>query len=81
MEIKLINIDEIKPYEKNPRKNEKAVQYVERSIKEFGFKVPVIIDKDNVLDEKQSPSDDEGKWNYLVSNHIYKLNRQVKGGI
>ena len=49
MEIKLLNIEEIKPYEKNPRKNDEAVQYVERSIREFGFKVPIIIDKDNVI--------------------------------
>lgn len=37
------------PYDKNPRKNEEAVQYVKESIREFGFKVPIIIDKDNVI--------------------------------
>ena len=42
-------ITEIKEYEKNPRKNDEAVKYVTASIKEFGFKVPVIIDKDNVI--------------------------------
>lgn len=42
-------IQEIKPYENNPRKNEKAVKYVSNSIKEFGFKVPIIIDKNNVI--------------------------------
>ncbi|MCI8641156.1 MAG: ParB N-terminal domain-containing protein [Clostridia bacterium] len=42
-------IEEIKPYENNPRKNEEAVRYVSNSIKEFGFKVPVIIDKTNVI--------------------------------
>lgn len=44
---KLIN--EIKPYEKNPRKNDEAVQYVANSIKEFGFKVPIVIDKNGVI--------------------------------
>ncbi len=49
MNIIEINIDELKPYENNPRHNEAAVGPVANSIKEFGFKVPVIIDKDNVI--------------------------------
>lgn len=43
------NLKDIKPYEKNPRKNDNAVECVANSIKEFGFKVPVVIDKDNVI--------------------------------
>ena len=42
-------INEIKPYEKNPRKNDEAVEYVANSIKEFGFKVPIVIDKNGVI--------------------------------
>ena len=42
------NIDEIVPYENNPRKNAAAAWPVANSIKEFGFKNPVILDKDNV---------------------------------
>ncbi len=49
MEIENIPISEIKPYEKNPRKNEKAVEIVAKSIKEFGFKVPIILDKKNEI--------------------------------
>ena len=49
LKIEYININEIKPYENNPRHNEKAVDYVVDSIKNFGFKVPVIIDENNVL--------------------------------
>jgi len=49
MEIENIPISEIIPYEKNPRKNEKAVEIVARSIKEFGFKVPIILDKNNEI--------------------------------
>jgi len=37
-------IDELKPYKNNPRKNDKAVKAVADSIKEFGFKVPIILD-------------------------------------
>ena len=49
MEIVLKKLDEIKPYEKNPRKNDEAVKYVANSIKEFGFKVPIVIDKDGTI--------------------------------
>ena len=49
MQIVYKNIDEIMPYEKNPRKNDEAVKYVANSIKEFGFKVPVVIDSDGVI--------------------------------
>lgn len=42
-------LDELVPYENNPRDNEGAVDYVAESIKEFGFKVPIIIDKNNVI--------------------------------
>ena len=49
MEIKMRKLSELIPYEKNPRKNDDAVKYVKASIKEFGFKVPIVIDKDNVI--------------------------------
>ena len=41
------NIKDLKPYEKNPRLNDDAVKYVAESIRNFGFKVPIVIDKDN----------------------------------
>lgn len=47
--IHQININKIIPYEKNPRKNNKAVDPVAESIKEFGFKVPIVVDKNNVI--------------------------------
>lgn len=49
MQIEEINIQELIPYSNNPRNNESAVDAVAASIKEFGFKVPIIIDKDNVI--------------------------------
>ena len=44
-----MNIELLIPYENNPRNNDKAVEAVAKSIKEFGFKVPIIIDKNNVI--------------------------------
>ncbi len=49
MEIKTIKISEIIPYDKNPRKNDQAVDIVAKSIKEFGFLVPIILDKNNEI--------------------------------
>ena len=49
MEIINKKISELKPYENNPRINDEAVQYVRNSIEQFGFKVPIIIDKNNVV--------------------------------
>ena len=49
MNIAEKKIFDIKPYENNPRKNDDAVKYVAESIKQFGFKVPIVIDKDNVI--------------------------------
>lgn len=49
MEIENIPINDIVPYEKNPRKNDKAVDIVAKSIKEYGFLVPIILDDKNVI--------------------------------
>lgn len=42
-------LKELKEYENNPRHNEGAVDAVAASIKEFGFKVPIVIDADGVI--------------------------------
>lgn len=42
-------LTEIKPYEKNPRRNDDAVKYVAESISQFGFKVPIVIDAEGVI--------------------------------
>lgn len=42
-------VSELIPYENNPRNNDGAVDAVAASIKEFGFKVPIVIDKDGVI--------------------------------
>ena len=47
--IVLLPLAEIRPYDKNPRKNEKAVKYVKESIRQFGFKVPIVIDSNRVI--------------------------------
>ena len=49
MEIKEVSIKDIHPYEKNPRRNDDAVEAVANSIKEFGWRQPIVVDKDNVI--------------------------------
>lgn len=49
MNIVLKKVGDITPYEKNPRKNDDAVKYVAESIRQFGFKVPIVIDKDGII--------------------------------
>lgn len=47
--IKNVQLKDIKPYEKNARNNKNSIEKVTQSIKEFGFKVPIVLDKDNVI--------------------------------
>lgn len=49
MEIKDIKVSELKEYENNPRHNEEAVEAVAESIKQYGFKVPIILDRNGVI--------------------------------
>jgi len=49
MEIVYKKLKDLKPYEKNPRYNDEAVDFVANSIKEFGFKVPIVVDKNDVI--------------------------------
>jgi len=43
------NICELVEYENNPRNNDDAVEPVAKSIQEFGWKQPIVIDKHNVI--------------------------------
>ena len=49
MQVELMTVDELVPYAKNPRKNAPAVNYVANSIKEFGFRNPILIDENKVI--------------------------------
>lgn len=49
MKIIDIAITELREYENNPRFNERAVEKVAASIRDFGFKVPIVVDTDNVI--------------------------------
>ena len=49
MQVQSIKISEVKPYDKNPRKNDDGVDAVANSIKEFGWQQPIVVDKDNII--------------------------------
>ncbi|MBC9808174.1 ParB N-terminal domain-containing protein [Carnobacterium maltaromaticum] len=49
MKLIEMNIQEVIPYEGNPRNNKNAIEKVARSIKDFGFRNPIIVDKNKVI--------------------------------
>lgn len=49
LEVVYKSLDDITPYENNPRDNELAIEKVKKSIKEFGFNVPILIDKNDII--------------------------------
>lgn len=49
MQVKTVSIDQIKPYENNPRNNDDAVDAVANSIKEFGWQQPIVVDNGGVI--------------------------------
>tara|TARA_R110002050_G_scaffold81742_7_gene175019 strand:- start:4709 stop:5857 length:1149 start_codon:yes stop_codon:yes gene_type:complete len=49
MKIEMINIDNVKPYENNPRNNAISIDKVADSIREFGFRQPIVVDEDMTI--------------------------------
>jgi len=49
MKVAIKNIDDITPYESNPRVNDQAVDAVAASLAEFGFRQPIVVDGDGVI--------------------------------
>ncbi|HHK40931.1 MAG TPA: hypothetical protein ENJ50_00815, partial [Planctomycetaceae bacterium] len=49
MRIKQRKLADIKPYERNPRVNNQAVDAVAASIREFGFRQPIVVDPEGVI--------------------------------
>ena len=49
LNVKMMPIGDVVPYEKNPRLNDQAVDAVASSIREFGFKVPIVVDSKGVV--------------------------------
>ena len=47
--VELRKIDDIRPYERNPRINDQAVDAVAASLQEFGFRQPIVVDADGVI--------------------------------
>lgn len=49
MKVRELPIQDIHPYAKNPRDNRKAVESVARSVQEFGFQQPIVVDAEGVI--------------------------------
>lgn len=49
MDVVWMSIGDLRPYENNPRKNTGAIKAVAKSLKEFGFQQPIVVDENNVV--------------------------------
>ena len=49
MQPTMLKITEIKPYWRNPRNNDDAIEAVKQSIRDYGFNSPIVLDKDHVI--------------------------------
>lgn len=49
LRVKYVPIGDVRPYEDNPRRNDQAVQAVANSLREFGWKQPIVVDADGTI--------------------------------
>ena len=49
MKIVTMKPSELMPYDKNPRHSNESIAHVMSSIKEFGFKQPIVVDSDHIV--------------------------------
>ena len=49
LRVKWVSIADVRPYEDNPRRNDQAVQAVANSLREFGWKQPIVVDADGTI--------------------------------
>jgi site-specific DNA-methyltransferase (adenine-specific) len=49
-------LDSIRPYENNPRLNDAAEDAAAASIREFGFRQPIVVDEEGVISRRR------GRW-------------------
>src|SRR5690349_3135926 len=49
MKVELRRLSDVQPYENNPRLNDDAVEAVMASLREFGFRQPIVVDVDGVI--------------------------------
>lgn len=49
MQVEMWKTSQVKPYDKNPRRNDGAVDAVAASIREFGFQQPIVVDRDGII--------------------------------
>ena len=49
LSVRLRDIATVRPYERNPRFNDNAIDAVAASLKEFGFRQPIVVDSEGVI--------------------------------
>ena len=64
MKVENWPIERVQPYPGNPRDNDAAVDAVARSIQQFGFRQPIVVDKDEGI---RAATDDRNSLVYSLS--------------
>jgi hypothetical protein len=62
VKVKLRSIETVRPYESNPRVNDQAVEAGAKSLREFGFRQPIVVDADGVIMMELDPSHCDVIW-------------------
>lgn len=78
MEVQNLPTDSIRPYESNPRVNDDAVDFVARSIQQYGFRQPIVVDSDMVIVKRWEEF--TGKKAVLANAVTPQLAANKKGG-
>lgn len=77
MNIVEMKLSELKPYDNNPRHNDVAVQPVANSIREFGFKVPIVVD---AMGDKHMRMHHRVNWDCCTPKILNERWKKSKGG-
>ena len=79
MKIELRKLSNVKPYPGNPRQNDAAVDAVAASIKEFGFRQPIVVDTDGVIICRPHPLQGRAELRAPMERFVRHLPRDFIG--
>jgi len=78
LQIEYVKIEDIVPYKNNPRNNDKAVEIVEKSIKEFGFWNLMLLDKNKEIVAGHTRLRAAKKLKGKLSDRLISIREQIK---
>ncbi len=80
--VESVSLDEVTEYQRNPKENEQAVEYLLEAIPKFGFKVPVVLDEENEIvaghARTEAARELEGTLDEVVEEHADNGNEELE---